>query len=255
VADEAAALAGVTSIAVRKRISKLIEQRNLVRGQFAQIEPDAIAWQQHREFLVQNRVSPEDARLLYDVAASLSRGDFATFLAAVTPYVEAAQMALGQRLPADIQRQVDDGAIPEDVARELVRTRSEAETAKAQAALTQQEAQRASQANVTAQLRGAVAEWETRVRASDPDFDTKAGAIQRHAQALVATRGLPRTREDAVAMAQEAYNEVSQLVAKSRPTPVPTRPTPASAHVPNPGTPEPKTLMEAVQLGLRRARA
>lgn len=246
-------LADIQKPHIRKRIAKAIAQRNQAREQLAEFQPDAERWRQHTQFLAENHVSPEDSLLLYGVASALARGEYKTFLDAVQPYVEAAQTALGIRLPADIQRQVDDGLLPEDTARELARARAEAETANAQATRATQQTQAIVQQQTAAQLRGAVAEWEATVRQNDPDFAHKQDAIARIASGLVASRGLPRTPKEAVAMAQEAYDEVSKLTARFRPAPQPTRSSPASVHTPNSGTPEPRNLLEAIQMGLRQA--
>ena len=80
-------------------------------------------------------------------------------------------------------------------------------------------------------------------------------AVARHARALAAERGAPATPDAAIAMAKEAYAEVTRLLGVNRPAPAPTRPSPTSASTPTQASPQPRSMEEAVVAGLRRAHA
>ena len=171
------------------------------------------------------------------------------------PYWDAITEALGERLPPDVQQQVDDGLLAEDVARELVRTRSERDRLKN----TVVETTRAVEQDATEQARlnigRAVKGWEAQIRARDPDYSDKADTVQEFAKAIIAERGRPRTPQEAQAYAQEAYDKVQKTFARFQPAVRPTRPSPVGGHVATPVAAEPKSLLEAVQLGLQRARS
>jgi len=232
----------------RKRFERLLAQRNLARTELEQVRPEIT---QHRElqgYLAQHQLAPDDVNALLAVGAALRAGNYQAFLEGVTPYVMAAQEAVGLRIARDLQSQVDDGTISEEAAREMTRTRHRA--AQAESRLTQQSQQHqveTTQRSV-AEIRSAVERWEANIRTRDPDYTHKANAVRRFSQALLQERGIPTTPEQAVALTQAAYDEATRELLRMRPPPQATRPSPSGVHGPNgSGTapPQPRTMKEA----------
>ena len=244
--------------ATRRRVEKLLAQRNEVRAELARIAPDLAAHRQFRGYLERANLDADDVNNLLGVGANLRAGNWEAFLKGVMPYVQTAQEALGQRLPKDLQDQVDEGALTQAAAAELVRARFTVARAEGQVRQTeaQQTAQQAEARRVS--ITTAVDNWEANVRSRDPDYAEKADAVRRFSQALILERGPPRNAEEAVSLASAALSEANatfgKRVAKTA-QPRATRPTPGSVngstHV---AVQEPKSMMEAAMIGLRAAR-
>jgi hypothetical protein len=73
------------------------------------VEPELAQHRQLTGYLREHQLAPDDVNMLLGVGASLRRGDFQGFLNGVMPYVQAAQEALGLRLPPDLPSTVEDG--------------------------------------------------------------------------------------------------------------------------------------------------
>ena len=213
----------------RKRFERLLSQRNQARRELKSLEPEI---QQHRQlqgYLSQNQLATDDVNMLLGIGAALRRGDFQAFLNGVTPYVMTAQEALGLRLPKDLQGQVDQGFITPEAAQEMSRTRFRAGQAEHRLNEQSQLMARQSQEQTLAQVQQAVNGWEEAIRNRDPDYPTKATAVRRFAQALLQERGAPRNASEAVALIQAAYDEATSELARIRPAPKPTRPSPSGS--------------------------
>ena len=239
----------------RRRFEQLLGQRDEARTTLDQIRPEI---EQHRRlqgYLTENQLAPEDVNVLLGIGASLRKSDFKGFLDGVMPYVQAAQEALGLRLPPDLQQQVDDGLITEATARELSTTRFRANQAEGRArdestARTQETQGRAIEA-----VRVAVANWEDGIRKRDPDYALKAVAVQRFSQAYMQERGVPRTPAEAVKLVQDAYQDATAQFARARPAPRPTRQAPSGINGTSHGAdPGPATMKDAAIMALANMR-
>jgi len=240
----------------RRRIEQLLAQRNEARQTSERYKADAETYAQFREWQTVNQLENDDINILLEAGALLRRGDFRGFLDRAIPYIQAAQQAVGELLPADLQQQVDDGIIPYETARELgmhrineARLQTEANTYRQDATLTHQRA-------LAEQTYAAVADWEARTKARDPDWVHKQDVVERFSASIVMAKGRPTSPQQAVAYAQEAYEEANAVFGRMRPQPTATQPSPSSnvhhANGNGSAAPEPRTLMEAAILGLQR---
>lgn len=239
----------------RKRFERLLAQRNEARTTLASVQPEL---DQHRQFqgvLQQHQLTPEDVNTLLYIGAAARRQDYQAFLDGVAPFVMTAQEALGLRIAPDLQRQVDDGLVSEDAARELTRTRHRAAQAEQRLRDTTTQHQAQQQTSAVTSIRQGVENWERAIRARDPDYAHKADTVMRFSQAMLQERGSPATPEQAQALVQAAYEETNRLFSRMRPRPQPTRPSPSSVHVATGGaSPEPSTMKEAALMALQRMR-
>jgi len=239
----------------RRRFERLLSQRNEARQNLDALQPEIAQHRQLQGYLQQHQLAPDDVNMLLGVGASLRRGDYKGFLDGVTPYVMAAQEALGLRVSPDLQKQVDEGLIDDATARELTRTRHRAVQAEARLKDVNETATVTQQVQQTERVRSAVDVWEDGIRKRDPDYAHMQGAVRRYAQGLLQERGSPRSEQEAVALVQAAYDEVRATFAQARPAPRPTRAAPSSIHVAT-GTSnaEPRNLKEAVVAALGNMR-
>jgi hypothetical protein len=239
----------------RKRFERLLAQRNEARTTLAAVQPELDQHRQLQAHLQQNQLAPDDVNVLLGIGAALRKQDYQAFLDGVTPYVMAAQEALGLRIAPDIQRQVDEGLVSEDAGRELTRTRHRAAQAEARLRDTTQQHQAQAQVQSITQIRSAVDAWERNIRTRDPDYAQKADTVRRFSQALLQERGTPATPEQAWALVQAAYEEANKVLVSLRPPPRATRPSPSSVHVATGGgSAEPATMKEAALIALQRMR-
>jgi hypothetical protein len=244
---------------VQKRIKKLLEQRNEARTEVSSFKAEAEVTQTLRNFLVTNDIAREDFQLTLDLAAAMRRGDFKSFLEGVGPYVQLATQALGITLPPDLQGEVSQGRVTFDAAAQMSRDRYARALAEQRATRVTQVAdtQRtfAQQQHLSRTIEQTVTAWENGIRQNDPDYGRKEETVRNFLWAVVQERGAPQTPEHAVEIAREAYNRATNTLRQFAPSPRPTRAVPSSVNRAASGArPEPRSLMEAAELGLARAR-
>jgi hypothetical protein len=240
----------------RKRVERLIAQRNSARQEADRLKEPAAKWDQFHGYLSQSQLAPEDVNLLLGIGAHLRAGRMREFRDGIAPYWQLANEAIGDFLPQDLQAKVNEGEITHETAAEMSRLRHANVRLNGQAQIADKNLQTARQQQVANAVRDAVVVWEDGVKQRDPDYARKAAAVLRISQALMSEHGAPQTPEAAVALAQRAYEEAGGWVGQfTRPAP-PTRPVPDSTRVNGSGArPQPNSLMEAAMLGLERARA
>lgn len=222
---------------------------NQLRKQVATIRPDAERGQAVANFLQASGITPQEFAELQDVGALMKR-DPMKAREALLKHLDTLDTRLGLKLPDDIRQDVDGGYISEDRATELSRTRAEAD------ALRQQVAER--ETAVAAQSMGAAVEaWEQEIRRGDPDYGRKQANIMREVTTQIQLRQARgetvRSATEAVALAQEAYAAVNEMLKPFRVAspPVPRGPSSAASSAPA-ATPEPTTAVEAAKLALAK---
>jgi hypothetical protein len=242
----------------RKRISKLLEQRNDLHAQNQALRGAAEMGNGVREYLQRNDIQKEDFSVLLDLGAALRRGDWQTFYAGVRPYVQVAEEALGLRLPQDLAVRVQQGHMTTDAARNFSQERYARQMAEANAHRIQTATETANQqayvARVQDEVASAVSDWENRTRQQDPDYGMKQDAVKNLLWAVVREVGAPQSPQHAVEIAQEAYRRANEMTSRMAPKPRATAPVPSSIHRSTGATAEPKNMMEAAMLGLSRTR-
>jgi len=240
---------------IAKKVNQLLKQRKELRDQVAQLQPASAIGSELSDFARQNDLSSDDIIKAISLAAAIRHGDWHGFYAQVGPYVRRAQEYLGLVLPEDLGQRVRQGHMTEAAAREFARTRFDANRAQALADAQSQQNQVMQVHGIQQEVQRAVANYETRLAAADPDYRAKADAIRRTTQAMLHERGGQiHSVQEAVDIVYAAYNEVTNQYRRLMPAPRATNPVPngnsqqPSAHA------APKNLMEAALLGLERSR-
>ena len=185
-----------------KRFQEVIAEKN-------EFKHGADQFNKITDYLSHNNINADEASTGLQIMA-LMKNDPAKALEALTPFVNTLRELTGEVLPDDIRNKVDDGFMDEDAGRELSRARAEADNQKR---INDRVA--AQQTNVQSQqhkdhLARTVTAWEDNARQSDPDYDLKQDEIDDRVRVLVSERGSPNTEEDAISMANEAYEAVNQ---------------------------------------------
>ena len=245
--DPTAEEVGKYSRKAQARIRDLIDQRNQASQQAQAVAPIL-------DFLQKNDIPKQDLDVVLGLTARLRHGDFAGFLEGVKPYVNLAMQYTGQTLPADLQKQVKEGYVSPEIARELAQRRVQEQVMQSRhQAETQRSQQQVVQSRAQA-IRQTVTNWEQQTRAKDPDYGLKADVVRRTAQALMQEKGVPQSPEQALAYVNQAYAEVNEQMKRLRPAPKATAPGPSSTSSARgnttPGS-EPKSMFEAAMSGLQ----
>ncbi len=221
-----------------KRFQEVIAEKN-------EFKHGADQFNKITNYLSQNNINADEAQTGLQIMA-LMKKDPAKALEALTPFVNTLRQITGEVLPDDIRNKVDDGFMDEDAGRELSRARAEADNQK-----RINDSMVAQQTNVqTAQhkehLARTVTAWEDQARQNDPDYDLKQDEIDDRVRVLVSERGSPNTDEDAISMANEAYEAVNQRFKARMGTKRAIR-TASGGKLGGTPVAEPKSLLEAVQ--------
>ena len=222
------------------------------------LRPQAEAYQAITGFMERSNLSGEEVAEGFEIMALLKSGDPINLVKARDWFQErltALNTSIGDTLPADLQQQVEDGLVDPDVARNLSRTRAEAQYLRAQeqerTKREREEAERARAHENTEAMRSVVISWETQVKAKDPDYAKKAKLVEAQAQAMVARNGKsPATAQEALDLVEAAYREVNEALKPMQPRPQPISPSPAGATTRVVAAP--KSVREAIESALNR---
>jgi hypothetical protein len=237
----------------RERVEQLIGQRNAFRA-------EAEVTQTLRNFLVTNDIAREDFQLTLDLAAAMRRGDFKAFLEGVGPYVQLATQAMGITLPTDLEAEVQQKRMTFDAAAQVSRDRYARALAEQRATRATQimgsQATTAQTQHLQRSIESTVANWEASIRQTDPDYARKEETVRQLLWSVVNEQGGPKSPEHAVEIAKEAYARANRSFAQFAPQRPATRAVPSSVNnrAASGARPEPRSMMEAAELGLARAR-
>jgi hypothetical protein len=241
--------------AIRKKINKLLKQRRELRDEVSHLRKPAEIGSELETFAKTNDLSGDDVANTLRMAAMLRAGDYQSFYQAVAPFVRTAQEYLGIVLPRDLQDEVRKGQMTEAAAKAFARQRFDGQRAQFERQAVEEAHGRQQVQYVQNDVQRAVSNFELRLSASDPDYRAKQPAVRRVAQALLFERGgTISSVEEALALTQEAYNEVNKQVRSYQPRPTATALNPNGATQSPSARAAPKTLMEAAIQGLENAR-
>jgi len=137
------------------------------------------------------------------------------------PYVDALSQFAGEKLPADLQKKVDDGVMDVDSAKELARTRSQTHfVSERDKERDQQNSQAASQRRIDSHVNavsGAITAWENDWKAHDPDYQKKQPLVADKILALMNVEGYPKSMEAATDLAKRAKEAVEKQLGNLMP--------------------------------------
>lgn len=246
--EEASSEEEATDVPFNKhpRFRKLIAERNELR-------PKAEQYDQITGYLKTNGLTADEAAKGFEIMA-LMKNDPAAAVQALQPYLQNLSLATGHTLPDDIQQRLDDGYLDEDDAREMARLRAENQRSDQRFARMQEAEQRSRYEESQNNAASAVVAWETKTRSNDPDYDLKADELDDRVRVIMAERRAsgndrPLSPDEAVSIAQQAYNEVNKRSQARLGGKRPIR-TASGGKLGGTPTPEPNSLMEAVQNAL-----
>lgn len=219
---------------------RMKSQRDEFKGpaeQYAKIE----------NFMRQKNLAPDEIVQGYQVMA-LIKNEPVRALEVLQGYVDKLSQTTGAALPDDIAQKLRVGQIDEQTARELSRERAAGRLSREQLEVRDRREQQDRQKQLQESAQNAVATWESRVKARDPDYAAKEALVQDRILAIVQSTGvMPRSEQEAVALAKKAYEDVNQKIASFAPSRQSTSTSPQSSTSSNSPAPQPRSLAEAIE--------
>lgn len=242
------------------RFHKVIKQRNDVRQQAETVTRERDQFRQGHEqytaiqqFMASNELRTEDVVEALQIAAAFNR-DPKRAAEMLAPKLQSLQRVTGEILPDDLQQRVELGELSETDARELTRTRNEAERLRREAEKRDQREQQQSQTAQEHQLRQTMANAanakQAQLAKADPEFDRKVPLVRKELQLLM-QQYAPRSAEDAAKLVQVAYDNVSAELARILPrSTIRKGPSSTQGVTSSPIAAEPETMADAIRAAM-----
>lgn len=250
----------------RKRIEGLLDDRQRLTERLDVITPMAEQMENLQTFMQDRGLSPQNVSELLVVGSLAMSADPKDLRAALTRakgFVSQIETALGDVLPEDLQRKVDDGLIDADSAKEVAQARAAQQLAdvKVQRAdnrvqHTTQRVEQQSQAVAAEVVHSTISDWQRQKFSMDPDYPRKAELLQKEIKLRVqAEGGRVLDKNKALKIAEEAYAEVNRLFKALSPTKAPeAKRMMQSKAVPGNLASKPNSPLEAARAGLQKVR-
>lgn len=220
--------------------------------EFAAKEQTIANFEAFRGAVQQADLSSDDVAQAF-LIASLIKSDPAKALEALNPIIDNLTTLTGNRLPGDLQAKVDQGLIDEETAFEVSRDRASAVLATNRSTKVTERSQAQVMDQQREAVRSKVQSWEDAWKSQDPDYGKKQQFVESEVRQMISKEGFPATPDDAVRMSIRARQVVEDRLNALRPVKASIRTvTGASGAVTNGAQPVPKSMLEAVRLGLAR---
>lgn len=227
------------------RFKQVIKERKEAKEQLELARKDQDEYKKITSYLEANNLTADEAAQGFQIMAMMKSSPTEA-IKALEPYMASLKEATGQTLSDDIRDKVDQGYMDEDIGKELSMARAENERLKKlnESQLQQQTLEKQRQ-NIN-KLADVVTEWENKIAQTDPDYSRIEKEVNDRVRVKVLETGRPETEEQALKIAQEAYNEVK---GRHVTTKTPIKATQGGKLGGTP-IPEPKSLMDVVEMAL-----
>lgn len=228
------------------RFKQLLRERN-------EFKTRAEEYDRIQDFMVRFKIEPEETANAFRILA-MSKSDPAKALEELKVLAHTLAVQAGEVLPPDLNEKVENGYLDKEAAQELSRARIRADLERAKREELEQRYQTEAVDRQVTTMADAVVAWEEQTRRTDPDYGIKADMIDDRVRAIVSERGKPKSVEEALAIANEAYDTVSTRLRSMRQPKAPMR-SAIGGKVSGSPTPEPKSVLDVIQQTMSRGRA
>jgi len=228
------------------RFRELVKEKNTYKAQMAEYESDARQFREIQGFMQANGLTADEVANQLDMLAKIKAGDPTKAYEILKGKLDELELAVGKRLPPELEEKVDQGYIDRETAQEVFQRQMEAER---RATTAQSQLDRLSQNDQRAQVQSianTVSAWEQAIKSTDPDFDLKAELVKDRVRAHVSMNGVPRNADEALKVSKDAYESVTQLLLRARGDRAPMR-TAVGGKTNGSASPEPKSLLDVVR--------
>lgn len=214
-----------------------------VQSELKEAKPAAEEYRKITSFMQSQGLTNQEVAEGFQIMA-LMKNNPAEAHKRISEYKSRLDAFVGDKLPDPIREKVDNGSIDPETAKEYAALLAQRQLEQQRAEYQQVELARQSQDG----MRNAVVNWEQQKKAKDPEWSTKEALITDRVRSLMASEQ-PNTAEQAVALVERAYSQITDQLRKIAPhrQPInPVRSTTSSVSV----NVAPKSLKEAIMRGL-----
>lgn len=248
----------------RRRIEGLLDDRQRLEDRVQVLEPAADQMNTLQEFMQERQLTPQNVSELMVVgglAMSQDPKDLRAALVRTEQFADQIRLQLGERLPEDLQKKVDDGLLDADTAKDVALERVDHQRATNKAKQSEEtvqtvktEAESATEKAAATLVHSTISEWQQQKFKSDPDYPLKAELLQKEIKLRVAEAGgKVLDKAKALTIANEAYVEVNRLFKALAPKSQPAKKFLQSKANPGNMASKPGSALDAAKAGLARA--
>ena len=199
------------------RFQKLIAEKNELKELSKKYQNDSDQYKKITDFIQANNLSAKDAVEGFKIMSAL-RNNPEEGYKMLQFHLNNVGNLTGKTLPKDIQEKVENGYLDEDAAKELSQARASLQRERAMREQSQARFTNASQSANEAQMADAVRAWGEQTLANDPDFSLKQDEFNDRISAIVAERGTPKSPDEVVKIANDAYATINERFKSRQPS-------------------------------------
>lgn len=222
------------------RWKEVVSERDAYRS-------DAGQYRQITNYMSSNGLSTEEVSEGFEIMALMKNNPVEAHKK-ISEYKAKLDAYVGETLPPEIHKKVEEGYIDEDTAKQLAAFQADKQLRDQRAAYAEE--QQAQQGR--ASIHGAVVNWEQQMKVKDPDWSAKQEMVIDQAKLLLASER-PSTPEQALALVERAHSIIKERLSRFAPQRKPISHVASSTSSAN-AAPVPKSLLEAVRLGMSQSR-
>ena len=191
------------------RFRKLIAEKNEQKELATKYQTDSEQYKKITNFIELNNLTAKDAVEGFKLMAML-RNNPEEGYKRLQAHMDNVGKLTGQNLPEDIQSKVDDGFLDEDAAKELSQARASLSRERSMRQHSQKRFSNAAQSASEERLSNTIKTWGEATLTNDPDFSLKQDEFNDRISALVSERGKPKSPEDVLSIANDAYDTINE---------------------------------------------
>ena len=191
------------------RFRKLIAEKNEQKELATKYQTDSEQYKKITNFIELNNLTAKDAVEGFKLMAML-RNNPEDGYKRLQAHMDNVGKLTGQNLPEDIQAKVNDGYLDEDAAKELSQARASLNRERSMRQHSQKRFSNAAQSASEERLSDTIKTWGEATLTNDPDFSLKQDEFNDRISALVSERGKPKSPEDVLSIANDAYDTINE---------------------------------------------
>jgi hypothetical protein len=243
------------------RFQETVQAKQTLETKVKEYEPLVAAHKSIVEFCQSNQITEEQFQNGMDMLR-LVNTDPIEARKRLEPIWNQLNGLAGETLPEDLAKEVDEGTISENRAKEIARLRGQSKIQGAKSQLSVQQQQAQSQQLFQRELNQTITSWTTSKQTTDPGFKPKSADQPDGKFEYVADRvyklmsvNVPKTTADAIKLVEQAYTEVSKSLDALKPKTQLSTKNVSSTKTSTNSTKVPTTMKEVVEGVLSRHRA
>lgn len=240
------------SVKTQKRIKYLVSQTQTLTTKISELEPQAVIGSTIQSYAHAANLSREDVNTGFNIM-KLMKNDPVKAFEELTPIYKTLCALVGEVMPDDLVKKVNEGVITEADAKDLSKLRAttgltEAQRKANEEAETQRKADEVVE-EIRTKVSKTIVDWEKRQQASDPDYSLKQSRVLDRVKIEIAERNAAKkfitSEKDAIEMADRIKREVDAEMKKFLPKKTAIR-APNGSGATNGSKPVAKSLYDAV---------